>query len=582
MRRCALAVLLGLAAGAPSSRAQTDPLLTTAVVAQDGSARFTTIQDAVAAIAGGTPERPATIYVRKGVYREIVYVQREKRHVRLVGEDPATTVLVYDLHGDRIGPDGRKVGTFRTATLTVDADDFTVESLTVRNDAGPVGPAVAVAVLGDRVLFRNCRLLGHQDTLFLDRGRHYFEGCEIAGTVDFVFGGATAWFERCDLRALGGGYLTAASTPPEAAFGFIFNACRVEVAAGQTTYLGRPWRDHAAALFMASELGRGIRPEGWHDWDLPWRRETSRFSEFGNRGPGAERSRRVGWSRELTAAAAGKITPAAVFDGCDGWDPTRTETVPFAPHALGGRDAEAAPTLFLAGDSTMADKPDPAHPERGWGQLLRARVRPPLELDNRAVNGRSTRSFRDLGHWDALLASLRPGDWVLIQFGHNDGKVSDPTRFAAPDGEYRANLERFVAEVRGRGAHPLLATPVVRRRFDETGAFLDSHGDYPRVVREVAAAAGVPLLEMEELTRELVKGYGPEGSRALFLHFRPGELPGHSEGLDDDTHLSELGARLVAGLAVRETERLGLPLARYLEGDSGGDPGEPPRVASPP
>jgi pectinesterase len=197
-----------------------------------------------------------------------------------------------------------------------------------------VGQAVAVAVTGDRVLFRNCRLLGHQDTVFLNRGRQYLVGCSVEGTTDFLFGGATAWFEECDIRALASSSITAASTPPEAPFGLIFNRCRVSVAEGEASYLGRPWRDHAATLFMRCVLGAGIRPEGWHSWDKPWREATSRFLEYRNTGPGAERSRRVPWARELTPNEADLVTPAAALRGCDGWDPTRAEPVPFAPPAV--------------------------------------------------------------------------------------------------------------------------------------------------------------------------------------------------------------------------------------------------------
>ncbi|HEX4951833.1 MAG TPA: pectinesterase family protein [Thermoanaerobaculia bacterium] len=318
----------GLGALASITAAQTDHRLTTAVVAKDGSGQFTSVREAVARVATGTPERPATIYVHRGVYRELVYVQREKRHLRLVGEDAESTVLVYGLHAGMKGLDGEAIGTFRTPTLYVDADDFTVENLTIRNDAGPVGQAVAAAVHGDRALFRGCRFQGHQDTLFLNRGRHYFAGCTIEGTTDFVFGGATAWFEGCDLRALGSSYLTAASTPPEAAFGFVFHRCRVTVAAGEQSYLGRPWRDHAATFFLKSELGAGIRPEGWHNWDRPWSEATSRFVEAGNTGAGADRSARVPWSKELTAAEADAITPVVVLGG---WDPTRAEPVRFEP-----------------------------------------------------------------------------------------------------------------------------------------------------------------------------------------------------------------------------------------------------------
>jgi pectinesterase len=313
--------------------AQTDATFLTAVVAPDGSGDFTTIQAAMAKIGMGSPEHPATIYVRAGVYREVVYAQREKRYVRVIGEDPATTILVHHLHANLIGPDGMKIGTFRTPTFHVDADDFTVENLTIQNDAGPVGQALALAVHGDRVRFRNCRFLGHQDTIFLNRGRQYFENCYIEGTTDFLFGGATAWFENCHLHALRGSYLTATSTPPESAHGFVFHRCRVTVAEGEEAFLGRPWRDHAATLFMRCELGAGIRPEGWHNWGKDWREQTSRYQEFANTGPGADRSRRVPWSRELTPNEAGLLTSAHVLRGCDGWNPALETPIPFNPPA---------------------------------------------------------------------------------------------------------------------------------------------------------------------------------------------------------------------------------------------------------
>ena len=160
-----------------------------------------------------------------------------------------------------------------------------------------------------------------QDTVFLNRGRQYFENCYIEGTTDFLFGGATAWFENCDLRSLAGSYITATSTPPEAAFGFVFHRCRVQVAEGEQSYLGRPWRDHAATLFLRSKLGAGVRPEGWHNWDKPWRESTSRYLEYRNTGPGAQRSARVPWARELTPNEADLITPATALGGWDGWDP---------------------------------------------------------------------------------------------------------------------------------------------------------------------------------------------------------------------------------------------------------------------
>ena len=236
----------------------------------------------------------------------------------------------------------------------------------------------------------------------------------------------------------------------------------------------------------------------------------------------------------------------------------------------------AGPTLFLAGDSTVADKPDLGLPERGWGQLFRELVQPPLRLDNRAINGRSTKSFRAQGHWQRLLDALRPGDWVVIQFGHNDSKQDDPLRFAAAETDYRANLIRFVHEVRDRSANPVLATPVARRRWTPTGEWYDAHGAYPDVVRAVAAAEHVPLLDLEARTRAYFAGLGPKGSESLFLHFAPGEHPRLPEGKRDDTHFSEKGARAVAAIVAWEMVRVKLPIARDLKPDPAT---EPPRYA---
>lgn len=236
----------------------------------------------------------------------------------------------------------------------------------------------------------------------------------------------------------------------------------------------------------------------------------------------------------------------------------------------------AAPTLYLVGDSTMADKPDLELPERGWGQLFRELVQSPLQLDNRALNGRSTLSFRAQGHWQRVRDVLQPGDWVVIQFGHNDSKVNDPERFAAAETDYRANLIRFVREVREKSAHPVLATPVARRRWTATGEWFDTHGVYPDVVRTVAAAEGVPLLDLEARTRAYFAGLGAEKSKPHFLHFAPGEHPRLPDGKRDDTHFSERGARIVAALAADEIRRVGLDLAAWLQ------PVDTPVPSSPP
>ncbi len=224
------------------------------------------------------------------------------------------------------------------------------------------------------------------------------------------------------------------------------------------------------------------------------------------------------------------------------------------------------PVLYLVGDSTMADKPvDPPNPEHGWGQMLPLFFRDPARIRNFAVNGRSTKSFIDEGRWQKVRDGLRPGDFVIIQFGHNDEKSADPARYAAPDGAYRTNLIRFVRETRAKGATPILATPVARRRWDAEGHLVDTHGAYPEAMRSVAAAEKVPLLELNRLTAELELAHGPEGSKKLHLWVGPGVYTRKPEGYKDDTHFSAYGATAVATLAVREMIRLDLPPVDWLK-----------------
>jgi pectinesterase len=306
--------------------------LANAVVAADGSGEYPTVQAAVNAAPQNTSiDRPWMIFVRAGTYRELVYVQREKRFVQLVGEDPATTKITYDLQANQLGPDGKPIGTFRTPTVVVDADDFTAENLTFENSAGPVGQALALRVDGDRAVFRNSRFLGWQDTMFLNRGRHYFEDCYIEGHVDFIFGGATAFFERCHIHVLRNGYITAASTPVEQPHGFVFANARITGEPGVATYLGRPWRDFARVTFLNSEMSDVVRPEGWHDWDHPERQKTAHFSEFGSSGPGAAAAKRMAWATPLTTADAAKLTAREVLKGSDDWDPMRFPPNPPGP-----------------------------------------------------------------------------------------------------------------------------------------------------------------------------------------------------------------------------------------------------------
>ena len=291
-----------------------------AIVSADGSGTHTTVQEAINKASPNASEaKPWVILVKPGTYREIVHVQREKRHVKLVGEDAKATKITYDLHARMPGIDGKEIGTFRTPTVTIDADDFSMEKLTLENSAGPVGQALAVSVNGDRVAFRDCIFLGHQDTVFLNRGRQYFQNCTIAGTVDFIFGGATAFFDRCTLECVNDGYITAASTPADASFGFVFSHCSIRTAKpGIKVYLGRPWRPHASTIFVNTEMPEGIRPEGWHNWGRIENEQTARYSEVNSTGPGAAPDRRVKWARPLDAAQAAELTASRVLGG---WAP---------------------------------------------------------------------------------------------------------------------------------------------------------------------------------------------------------------------------------------------------------------------
>ena len=313
-----LALLFILACGA--SRAAAAP--TELTVAADGSAPFKTVQEAVMAIPAGSLLSPVIIRIKPGIYKELIYVQREKRFFHLVGEDAARTILTFDLYAGIEGRDGKPIGTFRTPSTVIDADDFTAENITFENSAGPKGQALAMRVDGDRAVFRNCRFLGWQDTLFINRGRHYFEDCYITGHVDFIFGGATAFFERCHLHCRGSGYITAASTPDNQAFGFVFSNCKITGESPDVkTYLGRPWRDFSSVIFLATEMADVVRPAGWHNWDKPEREKTSRYAEFNNSGAGARAPARVKWSRQLTRAEAQAVTVKRVLAGNDGWNP---------------------------------------------------------------------------------------------------------------------------------------------------------------------------------------------------------------------------------------------------------------------
>ena len=221
-------------------------------------------------------------------------------------------------------------------------------------------------------------------------------------------------------------------------------------------------------------------------------------------------------------------------------------------------------TLFIVGDSTAAQKLATKRPETGWGEALQQYFDlDDVRVENHARNGRSTRTFLAEGRWEAVVARVQPGDWVAIQFGHNDESVDKVDRYTPP-ADFRRNLARMVREARARKAHPVLLTPVRRRKFDAAGALVDTHGEYPDLVRAVAREHDVPMLDLHERTAELLTRHGIEGSRRLFMNLAPDAHPNYPAGLDDNTHFTPLGAELVARLVVDAMRDAKLPLAAKL------------------
>jgi lysophospholipase L1-like esterase len=251
----------------------------------------------------------------------------------------------------------------------------------------------------------------------------------------------------------------------------------------------------------------------------------------------------------------------------------RRKLVPFAWFCavfvfmvLSGRaSCQQLVTIHLAGDSTMAEKLPEKRPETGWGERLQSFFDDKqVEVRNYAKNGRSTRTFISEGLWDNLLAHVKPGDYVLIQFGHNDESKEKVDRYTPPD-NYRKNLIRFIDDVRGKQAFPVLLTPLMRRRFDAAGKLEDTHGEYPGIVRNVAAEYKTPLIDMHRKSAGILEQCGPEHSKALFLQLKPQENPNYPNGIEDNTHFSPAGAQIMAESAVNGIREANLPLAGFLK-----------------
>jgi pectinesterase len=285
-------------------------------VAQDGSGNYKTVQSALNAIPAGN-KKQYIIFIRNGVYKEKLFLDSTKTNVTLTGEDKFNTILTYDDHTGKVSPKGDSINTRTSWSFLIKADHFTAIDISFQNDAGfTAGQAVAVESDGDKAIFRNCRFIGNQDVLFTnnDSSRQYFESCYIEGTTDFIFGSATVWFEKCHIHSKKNSHVTAASTPKEKEFGYIFNDCTLT---GDTSLhnvsLGRPWRPYAAVTYIHCFIGQHIKPEGWSNWNNTDNYKTTRYTEYKNYGESADPAKRVNWSRQLTDEETKKYTIKNIF-----------------------------------------------------------------------------------------------------------------------------------------------------------------------------------------------------------------------------------------------------------------------------
>ena len=275
----------------------------TFTVAQDGSGNYTSVQAALDAVESGN-SKPVSIFIKNGLYKEVIIVDARKNFVTLIGEDKEKTILIFDNHAGTKLPNGDTLNTWTCASFFVYGNDFHAENLTFENNAGfTAGQAVALRVEGNRASFKNCRITGFQDALFLSGSgvKHYFRDCYVEGTTDFIFGAATAVFENCRVHSKKNSHITAASTNSIIPFGFVFFDCTLTADSNiNKVSLGRPWSPTASVTYINCRMEKHIIPEGWNNWKNPANEATARYAEYKSSGPGANAAARVSWSKQLT------------------------------------------------------------------------------------------------------------------------------------------------------------------------------------------------------------------------------------------------------------------------------------------
>jgi pectinesterase len=327
MRRVAAILLVSLCARFCFAEAKT------ITIAEDGSGDFRTVQEAVAAVANNSAER-TIIHIKPGTYQGQIIVPAQKSKVTFEGKEAGKTILTYALNIYEPASDPSK---WKGIGVVVLGDDFRAEKITFQNTSGNHGQALALRIDGDRAVLTDCRILGWQDTLRMENGREYFRDCYIEGRVDFIYGSGTAVFDGCEIHSKNGGHITAASTAEDHPFGFVFLNCKLTGDAhpwvsttGPTTKpdkltpladMGRPWKPYASVAYLNCQIGAHIKPEGWQNWNKTENYKTARYAEYHCTGPGADRSKRLSWTKELTDEEAAKYTIANILGGSDQWNP---------------------------------------------------------------------------------------------------------------------------------------------------------------------------------------------------------------------------------------------------------------------
>lgn len=280
-------------------------------VAKDGTGDYMFIQDAIDAMRV-FPLARITLRIKNGVYNEKIELPSNKTDVTMVGESVEKTIITFNDYSGR-----GKLNTFNSYTAKISGSRFVAENITFVNSAGPVGQAVALHVESDKAVFKNCRFIGNQDTIYAggENARQYYVNCYIEGTTDFIFGPATAVFQQCIIRAKSNSFITAANTPEGNRFGFVFIDCRIEAdSAVSKLYLGRPWRAFSRTVFINCELPAQIAPAGWDNWGNPANEKTVFYAEHNNRGAGANTSQRVAWAKQLSKEEAKDYNLKNIFD----------------------------------------------------------------------------------------------------------------------------------------------------------------------------------------------------------------------------------------------------------------------------